>query len=143
MVAIEKSVLVKAPPEEVYAYLDDPLHLPEVWPSMVEVRDVADLPNGGHRFHWVYKMAGARFEGDSETVEIEPGRHYVQQNTGQIPSSFDWTFVAENGSTRLMMKSEYEIPETLLGKLARPFIVRLNEREAETVLANVKDRIEA
>jgi len=143
MVTIEKSVLVKAPREKVYAYLEDPRHLPEIWPSMVEVADVAELPAGGHRFHWTYKMAGMRFEGDSETVEIQPEAHYVQKNTGQIPSTFDWTFVGKDGSTELRMKTEYEIPETLLGKLARPFLVKLNEREAETVLGNLKDRLES
>jgi uncharacterized protein YndB with AHSA1/START domain len=143
MVTIEKTALVKAPPEQVFAFVDDPEHLPEVWPSMVEVADVGELPGGGHRFHWIYKMAGTRFEGDAETVLLEPGRHHVMQNTGQIPSRFDWMFTPENGGTRVRMKVEYEIPETLLGKLARPFLVKLNEREAETVLANVKDRLEA
>lgn len=143
MVTIERSVLVEAPPEKVYEYLDDPAHLPEIWPSMVEVSDVADLPNGGHSYHWVYKMAGVRFEGESETVEIEPEKHYIQKNTGQIPSSFDWTFIAENGSTRLKMKTEYEVPETLLGTLAKPFILKLNEREADSFLGNLKDRVEA
>ena len=143
MVAIEKSIVVDAPPEKVFEYMSDPRHLPEIWPSMVEVKDVADLPNGGHRYHWIYKMAGVRLEGDSETVEFEPDKHIVEKNTGQIPSAFDWTFSLENGSTRLKTKVEYEIPETLLGKLTKPFIVKLNEREAESVLSNLKDRVEA
>ena len=142
MVTIEKSILVEAPPEEVFDYMSDPRHLPEIWPSMVGVEDVADLPSGGHRYHWIYKMAGVRLEGDSETVEFEPGKHIVEKNTGQIPSTFDWTFSLENGSTRLKTRVEYEIPESLLGKLAEPFIVKLNEREAESVLGNLKDRIE-
>jgi uncharacterized membrane protein len=143
LVTIEKEILVKAPPETVFDYMKDPRHLPEIWPSMVEVRDVADLANGGCRYHWTYKMAGVRLEGDSETVELEPGRHILQKNVGQIPSTFDWTFVSENGSTRLRTKVEYEIPETVLGKVARPFILKLNEREAESTLANLKDRVEA
>lgn len=143
MVTIEKSIVVKASPTKVFDYMRDPAHLPEIWPSMVEVKDVADLPNGGHRYHWIYKMAGVRLEGDSETVEFEPDKHIVQKGTGQIPSTFDWTFTPENGSTKVNTKVEYEIPETLLGKLAKPFIVKLNEREAESFLGNLKDRIEA
>jgi len=143
MVTIEKSIVVEAPREKVFDYMRDPRHLPEIWPSMVEVKDVADLPNGGHRYHWTYKMAGVRLEGDSETVEFEEGKHIVEKGTGQIPSTFDWTFSVEDGATRLKTKVEYEIPETLLGKLAKPFIVKLNEREAESFLGNLKDRVEA
>lgn len=143
MVTIERSIVIEAPPETVFDYMSDPAHMPEIWPSMVEVKDVAELPNGGHHYHWVYKMAGVRLEGDSDTIEVDPGKHFIQKNTGEIPSTFDWTFVPENGSTRIETKVEYEIPETLLGKLARPFIVKLNEREAESVLGNLKDRIEA
>ena len=40
------------------------------------------------------------------------------------------------------MKTEYEIPQKLLGKLAEPFVRKLNEREADTFLANLKDRVE-
>jgi len=32
------------------------------------------------------------------------------------------------------MRTEYEIPKTLLGKLAEPFLVKLNEREADTLV---------
>ena len=142
MTTIERSIKIEAPVKQVWEYVDDPVHLLEIWPSMVEVKDVEALPEGGHRYHWLYKMAGMRFEGDSETVEFEPDRHILQKNTGQIPGTFDWTFLPENGATKIVMKAEYEIPTTLLGKLARPFILKLNEREADTVLANLKDRVE-
>ena len=142
MTLIENTIVVERPPEVVGAYLADPTHLPEIWPSLVDVRDVERLPNGGARYHWVYKMAGVRFEGDSETAEFEPTRHIVQKNTGQIPSTFDWTFTPENGSTRVVLKAEYEIPQTLLGRVARPFVIKLNEREAEMFAANLKDRLE-
>ncbi|OFW72054.1 MAG: hypothetical protein A2Y55_12320 [Actinobacteria bacterium RBG_16_68_12] len=142
MTTIERSIVIKAPPKQVFSYLDEPVHLLEIWPSMLEVKDVETMPKGGHRYHWLYKMAGMRFEGDSETVEFEPDRHILQKNTGQIPGTFDWRFLPENGSTKIVMKAEYEIPKTLLGKLAEPFVLKLNEREADTVLANLKDRVE-
>jgi uncharacterized membrane protein len=139
---IEKSIVIDVPLKAVFSYLDDPTHLPEIWPSMVEVKEVKPLPNGGHRYHWVYKMAGMRFEGDSETVEFEPDRHLVSKSTGQIPSRFDYTFTPANGSTKIDVKAEYEIPSTLLGKVGEPFIRKLNEREADAFLANLKDRLE-
>jgi uncharacterized protein YndB with AHSA1/START domain len=137
---IERTITVDAPVERVWEYVDDPAHLPEIWPSMVEVKDVETLPEGGHRYHWLYKMAGMRFEGESETVEIQPQKHIVQRNEGEIPSTFEWTFTPEGGATRIELETEYEIPQKLLGKLAEPFVRKLNEREADTFLANLKDR---
>ena len=143
MTTIERSIRIEAPLPKVFAYMSDPLHRPEIWPSMVEVEDVEMLPKGGHRFHWEYKMAGIRFEGEAETVVYEPDRHVVEKATGAITSTFDWTFTPEDGATRVLAKTEYEIPPKLLGKLSEPFLRKLNEREAETVLANLKDRLES
>jgi len=139
---IERSIVIKAPVKQVFAYMDDPAHLPEIWPSLVDVKDVKELPQGGHRWHWTYKMAGLRFEGDSETIEFVPERHFVSKATGQIPAKFDYTFTSQNGVTKVDVKTEYEVPKGLLGKFAEPFILKLNEREADTFLANLKDRLE-
>ncbi len=110
MTTIERSIVIDAPLKDVWAYIEDPSHLPEIWPSMVEVKDVESLPKGGRRYHWRYKMAGMRFEGDSETVDFEPERHMLQRNTGQIPSTFDWTFTPENGSTRIALQDRVRDP---------------------------------
>ena len=142
MTTIERSIVIEAPPKQVFTYLEEPLHLLEIWPSMVEIKDVKPLPKGGHSYHWVYKMAGMRFEGDTETVEFEPDRHFLSKSTGQIPATFDYRFTPEDGATKVEVKTEYEIPKMLLGKLAEPFILKLNEREADTFLANLKDRVE-
>lgn len=142
MTTIERSIVIKAPVKQVFSYLEDPLHLPEIWPSMVEVKDVEPLPEGGHRYHWVYKMAGTHFEGETKTVEFEPDRHLVTKASGQIPATFDYKFTPVEGKTKVEVRTEYEIPQTLLGKLEEPFVRRLNEREADTFLANLKDRVE-
>ncbi len=142
MATITKSIVIEAPVTQVFSYLDEPVNLPEIWPSMVEVVDVATLPTGGHRFHWIYKMAGMRFEGDAETVEFDLDRHILRKSTGPFPSTFEYTFTPENGRTKLDLKAVYDPPKALFGKFTEPFILKLNEREAETVLANLKDRLE-
>lgn len=64
---IDKSVLIDAPVEKVFAYYAETENLPEVWPSLLEVRNIQRGPEGRvERFTWVYKMAGMRFEGRSE-----------------------------------------------------------------------------
>jgi uncharacterized protein YndB with AHSA1/START domain len=140
---VEQSIVIHAPVEKVFGYAADPSHLPKFWPSMQEVSDVQPLPNGGHRFHWVYQMAGMRFEGTSETVEYMPNQQLIQKGKGGIESTVTWTFLSEAGGTRVTFLAEYVVPVPLLGRLAEAVIVKVNEHETEVLLANLKATTEA
>ena len=143
MVKITRSIHINAPVEKVFAYMHDPRNMPEFWPSMVEVKDVKETPEGvGATFSWAYKMAGMRFEGSSETTEYIPNRRTVTRSTKGIQSTFVWTYDAEAGGTKVTSEAEYAVPIPLLGKLAEPFILKQNEHEAEAMLANLKARME-
>ena len=138
-----KTITINAPVEKVFAYIGEPTNLPEIWPSMVEAKDVQRLPNGGTSFRWVYKMAGVRFEGTSEDTEYVANQRVVSKTKGGIESTVTWTVEPEAGGTKVTFEAEYIVPIPLLGKLAEAFIVKQNEREAETLLANLKARMEA
>ncbi len=142
MVTIEKTVTIKVPPEKVFGFFEDPKHLPEIMPSLIEVKDVEKLPTGGFKYHWIYKIAGMRFEGVTETTEFVPVEKIVDKTKGEIESTFHWTFFKENGWTKVDLEVGFEYPKPLIGKFAEPFLLKLNEREAEMVLANLKDRLE-
>ena len=142
MVKLHKSITIHAPVERVYAFMDDPSHLPEVWPSMVEVKDIKPSPAGGSNFGWVYKMAGMRFEGASETTIHETNKHTQTKSVKGIESKFDWDYKSQNGNTVFDVDLEYNVPIPLVGKLAESFIVNQNEHEADTLLANLKDLME-
>lgn len=142
MPAIEKSVTVAAAAERVYELVDDPERLPEFWPAMMEVTSTRHLAVGGHRFHYLYKMAGRRFEGDVETVDHVPGRRIVDEVRGELEGVFRWTFTPRDGVTRVDLHVEYDTPKGLLGKLREPVIGKLNEHEAQLVLENLKAVVE-
>jgi uncharacterized protein YndB with AHSA1/START domain len=143
MAKLVRTITVSAPVERVFGYTNVPTNLLEIWPGMVEARDVQRLPNGGNRFQWVYKMAGMRFEGTSEDTEVIANQRLVSKTQGGINSTITWSFQPEDGGTQVTFEAEYSVPVPLLGKLAEAFIVRLNEHEAETLLANLKARMEA
>ena len=143
MARVKKTIIINAPVEKVFGYAEEPTNLPEFWPSLVEVKGVERLPNGGTKFGWVYKMAGMRFEGTSETIEYIANQRTVSENKGGIESTIIWTYEPEDGGTRVTFDAEYTVPIPVLGKLAESLIVKQNEREAETLLANLKDRVEA
>jgi len=109
---------------------------------MVEVKDIVPSPVGGYNFGWVYKMAGMRIEGASENTQNIPNQLVVTRSKKGIESTFKWTYKPEAGGTRLTVEVEYTIPVPLLGKLAEAVIVKLNEHEADTLLANLKARME-
>ena len=143
MARVKKSITINAPVEKIFGYVGNPNNLPAFWPSMIEAKDVEPLPNGGNKFGWVYRMAGVRFEGSSEVIEYVANQRTVTVSEGGISSTITWLFEPEDGGTRVTFDSEYTVPIPLIGRLAEAIIVRQNEREAETLLANLKARIEA
>lgn len=143
MVKIERSIFINAPVEKVFEYHTNPVNNPEYWPSFVEAKDIEDAPSGGKNFSWVYKMAGIRLEGTSEAIEYVPNKRYVTKSKGGVESAFTYRYEPEGEGTRLSMEAEYTVPVPVLGKLAESFILKMNEREADTVMSNLKDRLEA
>jgi hypothetical protein len=107
------------------------------------VKNIEDNPVGGKKFNWVYKMAGIRFEGTTTPIEWVPNKRLVVKSAGGIESTFVYDYTPEGQGTRLSMEVDYKVPVPVLGKLAESFILRSNEREADTVLANIKDICEA
>jgi uncharacterized membrane protein len=143
MPKIGKSISINAPAEKIFDYWTEPANLPEVWPSVVEVKDRQRLPNGGNFFRWVYKMAGMRFEGTSQDVEYVTNRRTVTDLKGGIDSTITVTLQPEGDGTQVAFEVEYTVPVPLLGKLAEAAIVKLNQNEIELLLANLRVRMEA
>ena len=128
--------------EEVFKYLEDKNHFPEFWPSMMEVSDIRDLPSGGKHFHWVYKMAGVRFEGDTDEIEYVPNKRMVGQNLRGIESTITWELEELEGDTELTFEANYKVPVPLVGKLAENVVAKINDNEAVAMLANLKATLE-
>ncbi len=143
MAKLEKSVMIKAPVEKVFDFMADANNFPEIWPSMVEVRDVQRSAAGGNKFNFTYKMAGMRIEGASEATEWIKNQRNVTESTKGIQSRFVWTYQPEAGGTKLTVQVEYTVPVPLLGKLAEAFIIKQNQNEMDAMLANLKARMEA
>jgi uncharacterized protein YndB with AHSA1/START domain len=143
MIKFQKTVNINALPEKIFAYVTDPKDLPEIWPSLIEVKDVKQSPGGvGSTYHWTYKMAGVRFEGNSETTEYVANQRFVVKDKGGIESTRTTTLQRDNGGTKYSVEVEYSVPIPLVGKLAETFIEKQNEHEAEVFLANLKSRME-
>ena len=144
MAHFSRSCSIQATPDVVFGILADFQHLPEIWPSVIEVRNLEMRPNGiGSRYDWVYKMAGHRFEGHSEVVGWSPGSRLEVRDRGGIEATRDMHVEPMGTETRCTVTVEYSVPIPLVGRLAEAFVLRQNEHEAEAFLANLKARAES
>jgi hypothetical protein len=143
MVRIEKNTYIDVPVEKAFQYMDAPPNQAEITPSLVESELIERLPNGGSRATWAYKMAGVRLEGEVHATTFEPQQRIEFAMTGDLEGRIWWTFAAEDGGTRFTYGTEYEIPVPVIQRVAEAFARRYNEREVDTLLRNLKDRLEA
>jgi len=142
MIKTGRSITINAPIKKVFDYISEPTNQPEIWPSLMEIKDVQRLPDGKTKNRWVYKMAGIRLEGTSEGVESVTNQRIVSKTKGGVESTQTWIFQPEAGGTKVTFEVEYTVPIPVLGKLAEAIIVKMNEHEGEVILANLKTRME-
>jgi uncharacterized membrane protein len=140
MPTIRKSIAIRAPIDRVFDYVGDPRNLPEIWPSLVAIRNVERHP-AGDSFDWDYQLLGMRIHGHSEPVERVQNARLVTHNVTGIPGTFRWTYDRRGDETEVTLEVDYEVP--VLGRFALGIVGRINEREAHTLLANLKRRMES
>jgi uncharacterized protein YndB with AHSA1/START domain len=143
VIEVDESIVIDAPVEAVFAYLDQPENQPEFTPSLTRSETVETLPNGGKRVAYTYTMAGVDLDGHVEAVEYEPESHVRWEMTGDLRGRIDWTFEPVDGGTRFTYEAGYELPNRVLEAVAGPFVGRYNERELRTALENLRTRLES
>ena len=143
MKTITRDIQVNIPVNRVFDFLVDPNNLPNVWPNVIEVKNVKkSKSNDSFTFTWAYKMAGNQFEGKCETVEYIPHERLVIQSGKGLNSTITWKFQPIGRDTHLTLRFEYEIPTSLLKQVKEEVVLRENEHEVDAMLQNVKSRLE-
>lgn len=143
MTGLQQSTFIEAPLEKVFQYYADPKNLPEIWSSLIEVKDTTYSPEGWpQNFRWTYKMGGMRFEGSTENIEYEHNRRYLAESKGGIESTIETTFEEQDGKTLVTDRIRYRVPIPLLGRMAERALEKMNENEVATIHANLKARME-
>ena len=138
MVVLKKSVVIRAPADEVFAYASEPRTFAEWLPNFVEARDVVGT-GAGQQYGWTYKYVGLLLRGQCTVVEYVPNELAVHQSIGTISSV--WTIRVEphEVGTTLTIEVEYTIPIPVLGKVAEQFTVRRDARTLEWALTNIEE----
>lgn len=142
MVTISESLHIRAAPDTVFAYLDDPYHHVEITPSLIEVRNVESLDNGGKRADHTFRMAGVSLDGELVEMIHDPPNRLNFELRGQLEGELDFRIASESSGSRVSYAATYTLPGSVLTRVAEPFIRRYNERELQTTLENLRDRLE-
>ncbi|MFB6157279.1 MAG: SRPBCC family protein [Haloferacaceae archaeon] len=142
MFSVTQRIRIAAPPEEVFAFIDDPRNHVKITPGLVDVSDVEALSNGGKRAEYRYKLAGVRLAGRVEDVERSPGRRLVQDLSGAIDGTVRYDLDDDDGATDLRYEAEYELPDTVVETVLAPVAEAYNRREAEATVENLKTFLE-
>ena len=142
MPTIRKSIAISAPVDRVFDYVADPRHLPSIWPNLVEVSNVEPHADGGNGFDWVYRMAGIKVRGHSEDVDFVRNARIVSRSEAGIPNTFRWLYDGADGSTTVTLEIDYEAPRSIFGRLLRPMLGRINERDVDALLHGLKAALE-
>jgi uncharacterized membrane protein len=144
MVHVEDSITIDAPLDEVFDYLDTPENQVEITPSLSASELIERLDNGGSHVRFTYSMAGISLDGEVRATTYEPNeRIEFEMTNGPLDGTITWTFDADGGATHVTYAADYTVPTPVLQSVAEAFAQRYNERELQTTLQNLKDRLEA
>lgn len=141
---VSKSVTVGRPAGEVIEYIADVSNHPAFIGPLKSVADLSGDPRKpGTSWTWVFVMAGVELSGSAETLKYEPGRLFSYRTTSGALSTFEYTASGQGDGTRVTINVEYEIPETLLGKVQGPVVQRLNDLDGQRAVDNLKVILDA
>jgi uncharacterized membrane protein len=141
MAKVKRSIIVNAPVEKVYNYLNDQKSQADWIPSVVEVWDVSE-PKVGESYKWKYRMAGILLEGETTVTELVPNKRIGTQTKGAVASNWLFILEAKDGGVEVELNIEYTIPIPVLGKVAERIVLKRNEREADLAMDNIKTILE-
>jgi uncharacterized protein YndB with AHSA1/START domain len=145
MPAVQKTIVVNAPIEQVFQALDDPDKMPLYVPNVRKVSDVhRSDARLGDRFQATYMVLGLHFEETFTYTEYERPRKITAQFADGMTGTMSCTLEPLDESTRLTLENSYQMPGGVLGKARDALLLeRMNEKTAERMLENIKMIVES
>jgi uncharacterized membrane protein len=141
--AVEMSILINRPVEDVFAFLSNFENNPKWQSSSVEARKISEGPLGvGTTYQAITTMLGRRINSEQEITEYEPNRLVSRKTkSGPFPFEVHVKFERAGGGTQINAAIDGE-PRGFF-KLAEPLLERAVKRQFDSDLANLKDMMEA
>lgn len=145
MFRFEKSIVIDAPVEQVFAYVVDPAHKPEYQSGITEVKDIQRLPDGRFTYTEVSKFLGLHIDFPCEQVEVVPNERNVEKGHGAglddvVTERFEQL---PDGKTRVTFVSETTLHAGPLAKFGEAFLAKYIDHGNEMAIQAAKAHIEA
>jgi uncharacterized membrane protein len=143
MRAVEFSVNIDRPLEEVYKYTTDIKHLPEWGEGIIACEMITDGPiDIGSIFIVKNKMGGRVQEFQSKVISIKPNTQFgFQTDGGMMSYKSTRTFEVCNGSTLITESIDADIPGVM--KLLSPLLMRMVRNSHYKSLLKLKEILES
>ncbi|MGK7379306.1 SRPBCC family protein [Planococcus sp. 1R117A] len=147
MVTVEKSILIERPIDEVYQYAADPTRWYQWYVGLSEPRNLKGQGETGTTMDLDFNILGMQLPVIVAVTEnSQNGNGYTWKGMvkGSIDSLQNWTYTPEGNGTRVDYFEEYEVPHSLLMKMADKLIIKkLMSNAMDQSLKNLKDVCES
>jgi carbon monoxide dehydrogenase subunit G len=143
MAIVQRSVQIKASPQETMALLSDASRWPDWYPGMTELNIAAPFPESGGKVTFKVKSAGVSIPVTETVIDYEPDKLHLFQMEGMLSGRARWELNPEGDGVRLTTTFDYALSAGVFGKIADALIVkRMNAKSLEQGLNNFKALIE-
>jgi carbon monoxide dehydrogenase subunit G len=139
MAIVQRTVQVKASPQETMALLSDASRWPEWYPGLTEPDITAPYPEEGGKVAFKVKSAGLSMPITETVLDYQPGKLQLFQIEGMMSGRARWKLTPEGDGTRLTTMFDYTLRGGVFGKIADAVMVkRMNGKSLEEALRNFK-----
>jgi uncharacterized protein YndB with AHSA1/START domain len=140
-VRLEHSLVVRRPPEQVFAFVADPANLPAWQLGIAEVRPLSPEPSLGSQHVEVRIFLGKRIEQTLEVTAFEPpSRLDLAVVDGPLALRVSHMFSEDVAGTLLDVVGEGDVGT--LFRLAEPLVVRAVKRQSRIDFERLKQVLE-
>ena len=140
---VESEITIGTSPQRVWNFLTDPNKIPLAMPSLIGNYNVPELPlKVGSKFNYKYQMFGIILEGEVTVDTFNEPSIYEFSTSGDVQSNWTYTLDGTENSTKLRLSATYVTPESVTAKLKSKIIAKMNQKESELYLENLKTVLE-
>jgi uncharacterized protein YndB with AHSA1/START domain len=133
---------IEAPVEHVWKFLCDTSRWHD-WMPRGEFSDFSGpYDQVGTTYRWKIRMMGFGMEGTGRVLEVEPLR-LIHEHTDEGRQDVYYRFEPDGDATRMIIESDYELPENIPGFLKNLMTKSFFERQARHMFEDFKTLAEA
>lgn len=137
-----KSILVNAPPDEVFAYVSDVTKTAEWGKFTTTIRKTSEGPIG---IGSTYESDGKQFGKHTDTVvvtEYVPGKRFAIETKGDVGEVRNWFELEDRGGSTQLTKVLQIVKPTFTTRLAFPLLKVIGPRSLQNDLNAIKAKLE-